>query len=93
MTQTTMHSKQGRRIMEKDKLPPMAPELREILRDAYVYRQKYQNPTEDAQFWSDAAAEMSSLAFKHKAHPFARDVLLACYTDIERELKQNRIKK
>jgi hypothetical protein len=33
---------------------------------------------------------MSSLAFKHKAHPFARDVLIACYADIERELKQNR---
>lgn len=79
--------------MEKGKLPPMPPELREIMRDAYTYRQKYQNPTEDADFWNDAASEMSSIVFKHKAHPFARGIFIACYEDIERELKQNRTKK
>ena len=66
-------------------LPPMDPALREIFRVAYLYRQKYQHPTEDPQFWSDAAAEMSALFFQLKSHPFARAILIACYEDIERD--------
>jgi hypothetical protein len=75
---------------QKQELPPMAPELRAIMLDAYRYRQKYQHPVEDKQFWSDAAAELSSIAFSHNAHPFARAILLACLEDIEREYKQSR---
>ena len=59
--------------------------LREIFRVAYQYRQKYQHPTRSEQFWSNAAKEMSMRVHELKNHPFAQNLFLACYTDIQRE--------
>lgn len=76
--------------MMEDKLPPMDPALREIFALAYRYRQKHQHPTYGPSFWNAAASEMSALAAKLN-HPFAQALLLCCYEDIERELKETTV--
>lgn len=73
-----------------DKLPAMHPELREIFRVVYQYRQKYQHPTSEREFWMAAAKEMSATAARLKDHPFARAMLLCCYEDIQRELDEHK---
>lgn len=70
-------------------LMSMNPMLREIFRLAYNYRQKYQNPSGTEDFWRCAAAEMSKLVEHFGHHSFAEAMLLSCYTDIEREYKEN----
>jgi hypothetical protein len=74
-----------------DKLPPMHPDLREIFRLAYVFRQKYQNPTVSAVFWNDASADLETCVRRCGNHPFAQAIFLCCYEDIERELKAKRV--
>lgn len=76
--------------MGQEKLPKMDAMLREVFRVAYIYRQKYQNPTEDTAFWERAADEMNTIYHHCQKHPFAKGILLACYEDIERELKESR---
>lgn len=67
--------------------PSIDPALREIFRLAYYYRQKFQRPTRSKYFWRNAADEMALLVEQCGNHPFARDVFLACYADIERECR------
>lgn len=68
-------------------LPPMEAMLREVFRVAYIYRQKYQHPTDDPTFWGAAAKELTEIVNQCKDHPFAQSIMLACYADIEREFK------
>lgn len=72
---------------------PMADQMNPVLKDifqiAYRYRQKYQNPVNTEHFWNHAAEDMQVLAAHCKHHPFAEHMLMACYADIERELKEN----
>ena len=75
--------------MANETLPPMDAMLREVFRVAYIFRQKYQHPTDELDFWERAAEEMNALYNQCNQHPFAKVILLACYTDIERELKEN----
>lgn len=37
--------------MANETLPPMDAMLREVFRVAYIFRQKYQHPTDELDFW------------------------------------------
>ncbi len=74
-----------------DKPPSMNPDLREIFRLAYAFRQKYQQPTTSPAFWNAAAADMEACVRQCNGHPFAQAIFLCCYEDIERELKAKRV--
>lgn len=73
------------------KLPPMAPRTREIFRVVFVFRQKYQHPVNTVEWWEACCKEMSAISQHFQNDAFCNDLLVACYTDIEREMKGERI--
>lgn len=77
--------------MTEIKPPPMPPRTREIFRVMYVFRQKYQHPKNTAEWWKRCSDEMTAILQHFEQDAFAMDLLIACYTDIERELKGERI--
>ncbi len=76
---------------EPVKLPPMPSKTREILSVIYRFRQKWQHPTRDERWWRACAQEMAEISGRFGRDPFCDDLLVACYTDIERELKGERV--
>lgn len=77
--------------MAEVKPPPMPPRTREILRVIYVFRQKYQHPVNTVEWWQRCCEEMSAISQHFGNDAFCNDLLVACYTDIERELKGERV--
>ena len=65
----------------------MPPELREIFRTAYLFRQKHQNPNGSPEYWRRAADDLRLELVRLKEHPFARALLFCSYKDLERERK------
>lgn len=76
--------------MSEIKPPPMPPRTREILRVIYVFRQKYQHPQNTVEWWKRCCDEMTAISKHFENDAFCNDLLVACYTDIERELKGER---
>lgn len=71
-------------------MQPMPPKTKEIWVVLYRFHQKYMHPNRSEEFWKAAAEELGALARQFDNDPFAIDMLMAIYTDIERILKGER---
>lgn len=72
-------------------MPPMPPKTKEIFGIVYRFRQKYQHPVNTTEFWERCAADAGEICKHFGNDPLCIDLIVACYTDIERELKGERM--
>lgn len=76
--------------MSEGKPLPMPLRTREILRAIYLFRQRNQRPQDTERWWRRCIDEMAVINRQFENDAFCRELLAACFRDIERELKGER---
>jgi len=62
-------------------------DYRAFYRMACNFHEKYNPPRADDAYWSAAADEMNAIAVQHDNNPFLMDMLIAVFSELEREYK------
>lgn len=70
---------------------PMPPKTRDIFGMVYRFRQKFLHPQNTSEWWVRCVQEAGALCKHFDNDPFCMDLMVACITDIEREMKGERV--
>lgn len=62
-------------------------DYRGFYRLACNFHEKYNPPRADAAYWDAVADEMTEITNQHNQHPFLTELLIAVFSELEREYK------